>query len=200
MRNLGLAYKRASFLGSITLALIAISGSNANSETIKISSAFVQQNSTPDFDGSLVMTFDVNGLPAGEPPAIGQNGPSVPVTNLDITITFANGSTDIGTAGSGSIASSYGGSTPTIFDYLSFSSGDVSGYFAMVDKYNGKGGVLTNDGENSSLIDAGPVTGYLNSPSSSVVSSAMPEPSSYGLTALAALALTGWTRRKRRTS
>ena len=67
----------------------------------------------------------------------------------------------------------------------------------MVDKYNGNGGVLTDDGENSSLIEAGPVTAYLNSPSSSIVSSASPEPSSYGLTALSALALAGWASRKR---
>ncbi len=200
MRNLGLAYKCVNFLGSITLALVVVSGAKASSETIKIASGFAQQNSTPDFNGSFVMTFDVNGLPAGEPPALGQNGPSVPVTNLNITVMFVNGSIDIGTAGSGSITSSYGGITPTVFDYLSFSSGDVSGYFAMVDKFNGTGGVLTDDGENSSLIEAGPVTGYLNSPSSSVVSSAMPEPSSYGLTALSILAIGEWARRKRKTA
>ena len=118
MRNLGSAYKCVSFLGSITLALITIAGTNANSETIRMSSGFAQQNSTPDFDGSFVMTFDVNGLPVGDPPALGQNGSSVSVSNLNITVTFANGSTDIGTAGSGSITSSYGGITPTVFDYL----------------------------------------------------------------------------------
>ena len=173
----------------------AISAGIAQGATIRITSGFAQQNSTPAFNGSFVMTFDVTGLPVADPPSMIQNGPSVSISNLSILVTFANGTTDTVTGGSGSIFSMYNGFTPTVFDFLSFSAGNISGEFALIDKYTGNGGVLTDDQVDSSLIHVGSVLGYLNSPSSQVVT---PEPSSLGLACGAALAMGLWLARKRK--
>ncbi len=153
------------------LAVVTVSGC-ANADLIKISGGFSQINSTPSFGGSFTMTFNATGLPVADPPNMMQN-PSILISNVDVTVSFNNGSTDSASDGSGKILSGYSG--PKIFDYLQFNAGNISGYFALADKYTGNGGVLLDDNRDSSLIEAGSVGGYLNSPSSEIV--VAPEPS-----------------------
>jgi hypothetical protein len=161
---------------------VTLSVCSAYGEAIRISGGFAQQNSTPGFNGSFVMTFDVTGLPVADPPSLQQNGPSVPVSDLNITVSFVNGTTDSATGGSGSIYSMYNGPAATVYNFLSFSGGDIRGLFALIGGYDGNDGVLLDDGEDSSIITTGPRYGYLNGTSSTVT----PEPSAF-LLAICAL-------------